>query len=309
MRIPPIAINSVFYVYGSREAAENGEPEGGTGFLVAIPKREMRSDEDEYSYDPGYFVYAITNNHVIGGIVKSGRTPWLRFNSKKGGFYAISVPDEQWARHPEDYDLRAAIITEDEEEDYHLIPNDIFITQKELLPNSWHVGPGDTAYMIGRFVTHEGTRINTPVVRYGNIALNPHEGDKIPNKFTGVNEEVFLVESRSFSGYSGSPVFVAIPPYDDRSFPRPKERPHSFVIGPTRTSTKTFLLGVNVGHTKTFKNAVKEKNGSITEDRVALEDGSILKTEYNTGMMRVIPAWKLQELLNIEEFREQRENQ
>jgi hypothetical protein len=57
-------------------------------------------------------------------------------------------------------------------------------------------------------VNHEGKQRNLPSARFGNIAQMPGE----PIEFDGLSQESFLVEARSVAGYSGSPVFVYLPP-------------------------------------------------------------------------------------------------
>lgn len=42
-----------------------------------------------------------------------------------------------------------------------------------------NVGPGDECYMVGRLATHGGRLTNSPVARFGNIALMPTKAETI----------------------------------------------------------------------------------------------------------------------------------
>ena len=147
------------------------------------------------------------------------------------------------------------------------------------------VGPGDEVFFVGRFVTHEGRTRNLPTARFGNIAMLPHE--PVRNPESGIDQESFLVEARSVSGYSGSPVFVYIPPM--------ALRPPQRIL--SNSSHGPFLLGVDWGHLG-GKDLVRDRSG-----RPAEEGFHILQ---NAAMMTVVPAWRLQELLDTEEEVESR---
>ena len=98
----------------------------------------------------------------------------------------------------------------------------------------------------------------------------------------GYTVESFLVETRSLSGFSGSPVFV----YHTLHTPYPSDFPDR--------EEGIWLLGVDWGHLPIFEN-VKEKN---RKDDVP--EGWVV--ESNSGQMAVTPAWKLQELLDTEDL-------
>ena len=69
----------------------------------------------------------------------------------------------------------------------------------------WPFGPGEEVVMLGRFLGYDGTEENKPVARFGNLAMAPTVPIKHPWGFT---QPSFLIECRSVSGYSGSPVFI-----------------------------------------------------------------------------------------------------
>jgi len=296
MRIHPIHVKSVFYVYSSEQAAREGHNEGACGFLVAISKQPL----GENSATGEGFIYAVTNCHVIGHILQDGGTPHIRINSDNGEPLILGVPATAWKYHPDGDDIAIAEIDVEPPEMLYVSFPEHFVKPEYLEPNSWHIGPGDSVYMVGRFMHHDGKKINTPVVRYGNVSLNPGDGDKIYNRDTGHYDEVFLIESRSISGYSGSPVFVYIVPYDERNKP-PEPEVHTFIVTGLTPRTRVFLLGINIGNTSGVKPVLMEKDKKEVPFR--FDDGTGLWSEYNTGIMRIAPAWKIQELLDAEEFK------
>jgi hypothetical protein len=117
------------------------------------------------------------------------------------------------------------------------------------------------------------------VVRFGNLAMMPWE--PIKNELSGIEQESFLVEARSLSGFSGSPVYV----YNHLSI----DEDGTFTL---EISDRCYLLGVDWCHLSGTE-PVRDQAGE------RLADGSFVR--QNSGMMGVIPAWKLVELLNTEE--------
>jgi hypothetical protein len=98
--------------------------------------------------------------------------------------------------------------------------------------------------------------------------------------------EAFLVEMHSLSGFSGSPVFVHIPPGSYRGKDKGMMPFYSEEIG---------LVGIDTGH-KQLTSPVLGPLGQETGMRVKL----------NTGVAIVSPVWKILEVLNEDEFVKQR---
>jgi len=151
----------------------------------------------------------------------------------------------------------------------------------QALLDHWEFGPGDEVFFIGRYVDAEGKAHNAPTVRSGILSTCPAEPilqDKMHHR-----QESFLVEARSLSGYSGSPVFVTPSAFIQSSgefggAPAVRHLSH----GPC------YLLGIDWGHTH-WRESVDEKI-----------------YVSNSGMMTILPAMKLLSLLDIEEFAEMR---
>jgi hypothetical protein len=147
------------------------------------------------------------------------------------------------------------------------------------------IGPGDNVFMIGRFGAHGGQLSNRPSVRSGIISMMP--GDPIRQE-DGHEQISFLVEAHSIGGYSGSPVFV----YVSKWLPRPK-----VISLEGNLDWRCWLLGVDWGHLHDWAYVIGE-SGSLLPGKE--------KVRLNSGMMCVIPAWRLRDFLNCEDFGELR---
>lgn len=169
----------------------------GTGFFVAITIPENLN-----------FVYVITAKHVIVPINQRSAddSVYLRINTREGGSQIIKTNINDWIDHPTDSSVDAMLLPLApplDIFDYLAIPEQMVATESVFRDNS--IGAGDEVFFTGLFVNAYGQKKNMPIVRIGNIALIPDE--KIPIKHFG-NADVYLIESRSIGGLSGSPVFV-----------------------------------------------------------------------------------------------------
>jgi hypothetical protein len=182
-RMPDHLLNCAVYVYPSAEDAKDGTAIGGSGFLVGI-----RTTCEH--------LYAVTNAHVIR---KAGGAPVLRLNTADRGNQILKTDASTWIRHPNGDDLAIRPIT---------LSLDVHDYSFVHYPYEYAVGPGTDTVTVGRFITHDGKQRNLPSLRFGNIAMMPLEPVAHPD---GYLQESFLIESRSLSGYSGSPVFAIYP--------------------------------------------------------------------------------------------------
>jgi hypothetical protein len=202
----------------------------------------------------------------------------------------VHVPPDEWTVGPDGDDFAVAMLR---------LPSHVQHLQMGL--NDWgltkqaaadlNVGPGDEVYMVGRFIGHGGRVTNNPVARFGSIALMPNIMEPVRDG-RGKDVEAYLVEMRSHSGFSGSPVFLMIPQHSFRG-----------VIGDTSledNQTKFRLLGIDTGHmTENAPVQVKDERGmwqNVPRHRVAM----------NTDMAIVTPIWKVVDLLEREDMIEQR---
>lgn len=262
-RVPDEILESVFYLYPSHIAAEKGEQAGGCGFFMTYP----------FEHEKRNHLYAVTNRHVIA----DGN--WT-FRVNRGSKVLIVDTDErQWFYHPDEDDLAIHLVDWPQGFSCTTMGGPNCLAVPDLIKHH-AIGVGDDVYTVGRFVNHDGKLKNNPVVRFGNIAQMPLEPIQ---QRDGHFQESYLVECRSVSGYSGSPVLVEIPPWSRRP-------------GQTGISSKRegpFLLGVNWGHLNDWKPVCDSRGRPIANPP--------MRVGLNSGMMGVVPAWKLTEMLAHEE--------
>jgi hypothetical protein len=237
-RIPDEYLDCVVYLYPSEAAAEDGKQAGGSGFLVGVPTEGLRQNF--------WILYAISNKHVIKN------STVLRMNTSDGKKTVMPTVRSDWVTHPDGDDLAACAISFDPKDfKFNHVPRASFLT-KEIVPK-FNIGPGDDAFMVGRFINHEGRQSNLPTVRFGTIGQMPWETIM---QNDGFEQESFLVEARSIGGYSGSPIFVFIPLFSSRPGVENWDPPTVFTKGNRITnfdygslrSHGPWLLGVDWGH-------------------------------------------------------------
>jgi hypothetical protein len=283
------------YIYRSLTEAQKGERYGGSGFLVAVRLKE----------NPDWWdCYVVTNWHVI----QKAKSPVIRLNRRDGSVECIQTIAEQWFRHTDGDDV-AVLPLDVEFENLRVwtINSEDFVTPQRIFDED--IGIGDDVVMIGRFVNHEGRQKNSPAVRFGNIAMMAEEKIITDN---GLAQEAFLVEVRSLPGYSGSAVLLyspcAINDMSERRDGRMKgeykagEKPEglTYDMGDLNwvNPKGPFLLGIDFCHIHR-KASVRRPDGSKVKDGWFVEE--------NTGMAGVIPAWKIAEVLDLEELVAMRE--
>lgn len=266
-RIADVFLDCAVYLYPSVEEAQAGLAAGGSGFMISVPST---------AHEGWHHLHIVTNSHVV----REGESPVVRVNTRDGGMDILDLSEEDWVHHIDGDDIAVSDPDIDMEPyKFSYVSTNSFLT-KEII-EAHNIGPGDEVFMVGRFVPHEGRQRNTPTARFGNISMMPWEPIHHPSR--GINQESFLVETRSLGGFSGSPVFVHIPAMSAR----PYEEGFSAGAGP-------WLLGVDWGHLP-IDEQVKWK-----DDKRPIEEGWVV--ESNSGQMAVVPAWKLQELLDQEEL-------
>jgi len=269
--IPQEILDTVVYLYPDTESASNGERVGGSGCIVVIPTQEKPQTVG--------FMYVVTNSHVI----REGKCSVIRVNARDRGVGIVHGTESGWIHHPDGDDLAILpIYLEYDKVKAKGIPESWFITKETI--EEYNIGPGDEAFLVGRFVSHEGKQKNLPSIRFGNLSMLPYEPVRTRR---GLLQEAFLVECRSLPGYSGSPVFLAPMPF---SAVRKQAPPAKF-------------LGIDMGHLKDHR-PVLNKAELLQGRHVPVDDNWTVET--NTGMSCVIPAWKVRDLLYVEELVESR---
>jgi hypothetical protein len=266
--IPENLLDCAVYLFPSVEAAQKGESVGGSGFLVGMPA----------AGHPGtWFLYAVTAAHVI-----EGGSRVVRLNTVDGAFDVLDL-SAGWVPRAGGDDVAACPLRLNAQHRFHFIQADEFVTPQIL--KDFLIGPGDEVFMVGRFVGHQGTSRNAPTLRFGNVSMISVE-PVWQGRFRPRYQDSFLVEMRSVSGYSGSPVVV----YWGTVGGRP-HKPDGGMMWASVAINKSWLLGVNWGHLP---------RETTVLDAAGRDSG--LKVAENTAMATVLPAWTLRELLDQHEL-------
>jgi len=292
-KISSAVLHSVFYLF--RRCPKTGEllgPEG-TGAFIS---RQSRRFPDQPHW------YAVTNRHVAC----TGGASIIGINVSTGGRRYLEFDPSEWHFANDGDDLAAIDLTD--HGDLHdlviLTPEDVFITPD--IVEEFDIGPGEDTFMCGLFYNHHGGSVNVPALRFGNISMlaNVVSTVKVP---TGALRPCHLVDTRSRSGFSGSPVFAyrtrgsdltAIPMGWIRDLSRGGTidiaHPKNYFVG---------LLGIHCGQFWETVKAFKSKPEELIGDPV--RDGDEL--DIQGGMTMVVPAWCITDLLNLEVFETMRD--
>jgi len=264
-RIPDDWLDVTFYLYPDFSHAERGEGVGGTGFFCAGPDPDPAPDGAVKAYWAP--IFAVTNRHVI----ESGFC-CVRANKRDGSVSIFEIDERSWVFPDDGSDIAISTSfgTSVAEVEYKSVPG--LMTKDKI--KKFDIGIGDDVFLVGRFIEWDGKQSNTPVARFGNVAQMPQTEDE--------NGKI-LAEVRSIGGFSGSPVFVHVPP-NNTSEPKRLNRPDNVRLIPQ-------LLGINSANTA-HKSPIREASGR--------ENGYGYYIKANTGLAVVEPAWKLVDLMESE---------
>jgi hypothetical protein len=262
----------------------------GTGFFVGVPD----STNPAISY-----VYLVTAKHVLfdsktnslyprivtrlnkrGGSILRGNIPLVAQGTDKT-VYFHSDPTVDLAVIPTGWPVSDII-------DGKWFPENLIIDRNTL--NSLHIEEGTEVFFTGLFTQHIGAKKNHLIFRFGHLALVTEE--RI-SWIGGQMAELFLMESSSYGGNSGSPVFFLL------DFIRPAE---DLRDGPLR------LAGVMSGAFQDIRRAVAKKSEDSEGTQVDQAARQTIEMNYatNMGIAGVVPSYKLLELLHSEELEQRR---
>ncbi len=245
----------------------------GTGFFVGV------SDTTRAQH---FAVYFVTAKHVLK--VKNREdyfeSVYLRLNRLTGDaqFVKIDLIIKGQRRNVfvhQDTTVDIAVIPalpDQEIFDFKFLPDELISTRNSFEQLS--IREGSEIFFTGLFIPHIGEHRNYPVVRFGRVALLTDE--RID--WEGQKTNLYLVESTSFGGNSGSPVF--------------------FYLGAEREPGKLFvgdpvlrLAGIMKGY---FGESSPIQVIETQKAPVAIS---------NIGISGVVPAYLLHEILFSKELR------
>lgn len=200
MRLPDEVQKCVVFL-GRKEPTASGVLQtsyGGTAFFVGVSTKIHGAQ----------IIYLVTAAHVARQI-NDGEF-CIRCNTLDGKskeYWLDAGTDVTWWYHPDDPTVDVAVLpwAPPAEVDFKYIPESMFLNPEKMLSKG--IGVGDEAYVTGLFSFVTGKKRNLPVVRTGNLSMVPSE--RVPNRrWHKDGLEAYLIELRSISGISGSPVFV-----------------------------------------------------------------------------------------------------
>jgi hypothetical protein len=230
------------------------------------------------------FRYLVTAKHVIDKIRDRCAEVCIRVNQKNGDAKWVETRLEDWFFHPTDNEVDVAIYRDNTlspELDHSPLPLSMFLSQSSGMHHE--IGIGREVFLAGLFAIHYGERRNIPIIRVGNIAAMPEE--KVETKFGLM--DAYLIEARSLSGISGSPVFVNVPRISAYSFGQHLSPYESPLISATSTD-EFYLLGLMHGHW--------DIDYEFDTDTTVVEDAHG-KMSVNMGIAIVVPDSKILEVI------------
>jgi Trypsin-like peptidase domain len=249
----------------------------GTGFLLGV------RTPPEPQFPVAFTLYLVTAAHVV----RSEPMTWVRLRRMDGTLTDIPIPE--WTLHERD-DVALTVLELDETAqpyDVAVLPIPDFLPSYAAQRYGDERRPryrpmlGDRVYFVGLFapISAMGEQ-NVPLVRSGTLAAWNQE--RVPVRMpdgTVLEYTAHLIDSRSYSGFSGSPCFVQFP------------------IGPGiggigRPHEETELLGLVASHFDFTENA--KLTGELSEM------GKV-DIPVHLGVAVVMPAESIEELLDRED--------
>jgi hypothetical protein len=202
MPLPDEVRKSVLFI-GSRESGVF-RPRA-TGFLCVW-------HEDGFNVQ-----YLVTAEHVVSGMTRKGWDIWASVNMKNGDLAEFQLANDQFCFYPDEtqktdlavFHLSDTLKAKDTGETIqmdvraHSLNGPRSVTLTPELVTELQVGIGDEIAIIGLFRSHHGKEQNIPIARMGHIACMRHEPVSTAYGYI----DAYLIEARSISGLSGSPVF------------------------------------------------------------------------------------------------------
>lgn len=273
-------LKAVVFLYPTEAQAVRGEGYGGSGFLVGMTDGDV-FDPDSPALDDPVHAYVVTNAHV------AATCPFVRTSHSLQPIYRV----DSWTNHPDGDDVAIAhlgIAGFDPLALGKVIHRSFFMTQEAFAGNQ--VGPGDQLFMVGRFTGLDERERTQATVRAGTLSI----GETLPvlnRRWGNVRQASFFVEVNSKAGYSGSPVFLEIPP--------PSFIPSAQGSFPADRGAYIGLLGMTWGMWRANEQLLDP------ETHEPVKEGWLV--HESTGMEMVVPAWRIMDLLLEEDVVRQRD--
>ena len=241
----------------------------GTGFFVLLKTNQKT--------DTANFGYLVTSKRTLKK--QNGSfydTVYIRLNRKDGYSDTVTIPlvqngQQRYFLHPDStIDLAVVPAYPDlNRYDFLFLPFGM-IAPIDFIKKE-NITEGEEVFHIGMLPNYIGVLKNIPVVRFGRIAQLSEEKYPWDNGAT----ELYLIETTISKGSIGSPLYYYTPSSKDS--------------GNVTIPAKFYLAGI-----------VSGSFGNSGQDKLKLE---------NNGLVGIVPAYKLSELLNIPSVSEERGNE
>jgi hypothetical protein len=229
------------------------------------------------------FAYLVTAKHVINLIRDKGLDgAYLRVNRRDGTSRWIETKLKDWVTH-DTADVAAFQMGISEVMDHYGWPILAFATP-DIVKNL-QIGPGDDLFLAGMYHRRTGQQRNIPIVRMGNIAAMPLDGEPVITKLGPM--VAYLIEARSLGGISGSPVFVEVHLFATGDGKVIRRRPF---VGNALQARQFYLIGLMHGHYDVV-------TSTTNTDTSMIDDGLSNPTKINEGIAIAVPAERIIEVI------------
>jgi len=189
-------------------ADTNAAVANGTGFFVLV----------ENENGPGGHCYLVTAKHVLQNEKANTLSRvFLRVNTKeKGSEYAAldlildGAMQNVFTHSDPTVDIAVIpLLPPGDKFDFLALPSAMIKTREDFKKTT--IAPGSDVFFVGLFIPHFGEKANSPIFRFGRVAMLPEERIRWQDSTTKPAElvELYLLETMSFGGNSGSPVFFS----------------------------------------------------------------------------------------------------
>lgn len=267
-----------------RDPKTNNPVPWGTGFFVGV-KNDAGGQ--------GVYGYFVTAKHVLENEKHQGFSRvYLRLNKLQGDAEFVPLDLMRGGRsvvsiHP-DPTVDIAVVPAYPNEkvfDFKVITDDFLTTKASF--KEWNIGEGVDVFFVGLFVPHYGEHRNFPIARFGRVAMIAEERiawqddpSQPPQRV-----ELYLLETQSYGGNSGSPVFFYLG--SDRN-------PGSLALGPPILKLAGVMRG-NFNEPRAI--------GVVMTERASIP---VPYSTQNVGIAAVTPSYLLHEILFSTELKKQR---
>jgi hypothetical protein len=191
-----------------RDQKTNNPIPYGTGFFVGV-KNEA---------GPGMYSYLVTAKHVFKDPQgKDFAMVFLRLNKTQGDAEFVPLDLIQRSQRAVYIHSNPSVdiavvpaLPSESNFDFKVIPDDMLTTKATF--DEFNIGEGSDIFFVGLFTTYYGEHKNNPIVRFGRVAMFPDDPIGWVD-YQGQPEQraqLYLVETQSYGGNSGSPVFFSL---------------------------------------------------------------------------------------------------